>query len=150
MTLRRTHSDSTDFRALVALLDRYLAIMDGDDHAFYDQYNKVDAIKEVVVAYHNEKPAGCGAIKKYSDEAAEVKRMYVLPEFRGLGIAKSILTELETWAAELGFCACILETGKGQIEAVHLYQNFGYSVTENYGQYQNIENSICMKKVLTP
>src|SRR4051812_45302164 len=99
----RTDSNNTDYRELVVLLDRYLAIMDGDEHAFYAQYNKSDAIKQVVVAYHDGKPAGCGAIKRYSDTEMEVKRMYVLPEFRGLGIAKGILTELESWATELGF-----------------------------------------------
>lgn len=146
--LIRTDSDNPDFRELVVLLDRYLAIMDGDEHAFYDQYNKVATIKEVVVAYDGDKPVGCGAIKKYSDAAAEVKRMYVLPESRGKGIAKRILDELEQWAAELGFSECILETGKRQTEAVHLYQNYGYAITDNYGQYQNVANSICMKKNL--
>lgn len=146
--LIRTNSDNPDFRELVVLLDQYLAVMDGDEHAFYDQYNKVAAIKEVVVAYDNGTPAGCGAIKKYSDEAAEIKRMYVLPEFRGKGIARQILDELEKWASELGFSECILETGKRQTEAVHLYQNYGYSITGNYGQYQNVANSICMKKEL--
>lgn len=146
--LIRTDSGNPDFRELVVLLDRYLAIMDGDEHAFYDQYNKVAAIKEVVVAYDGDKPVGCGAIKKYSDAAAEVKRMYVLPESRGKGIAKRILDALEQWAAELGFSECILETGKRQTEAVHLYQNYGYAITDNYGQYQNVANSICMKKNL--
>lgn len=146
--LTRTNSDNPDFRQLVVLLDRYLAIMDGDEHAFYDQYNKVATIKEVVVAYDGDKPVGCGAIKRYSDTAAEVKRMYVLPESRGKGIAKRILEALEQWAAELGFSETILETGKRQVEAVGLYQNYGYTITDNYGQYQNVANSICMKKDL--
>ena len=148
LRLYRTNSDNADFRNLVVLLDQYLAIMDGDEHAFYDQYNKVAAIKEVVVAYKDGKPAGCGAIKAYSNDAAEVKRMYVHPDFRGQGIAKQMLDELEKWAAELGFSECILETGIRQTEAVHLYQNYGYAVTKNYGQYENIANSICMKKTL--
>ncbi|HMI08083.1 MAG TPA: GNAT family N-acetyltransferase [Flavobacterium sp.] len=144
----RTDSDNADFRGLVTLLDHYLAVMDGEEHAFYAQYNKSDAIKEVVVAYQNGKPAGCGAIKKYSDTETEIKRMYVLPEFRGLGIAKGILGALEKWASELGFSECILETGVKQVEAVQLYQKCGYRITENYGQYANMANSICMKKQL--
>lgn len=149
LTIIRTDSNNPDFRALVVHLDRYLAFMDGDEHDFYAQYNKVDLIKEVVVAYQDGKPVGCGAIKKYADGQAEVKRMYVDPEFRGRGIAKRILDELEQWAAELGFSACILETGKRQVEAVNLYQNCGYSVIKNYGQYENVENSVCMKKDLS-
>ena len=65
LTLIRTDSDHTDFRQLVALLDQDLAVRDGDDHAFYAQFNKVDAIKEVIVAYQNDVPVGCGAIKPF-------------------------------------------------------------------------------------
>ena len=146
--LIRTNSDNSDFRALVVQLDRYLAIMDGEEHAFYDQYNKVAAIKQVVVANKEGKAVGCGAIKAFSNEAAEVKRMYVHPDFRGQGIAKQILDELEKWAAKLGYSECILETGIRQTEAVNLYQNFGYLLMDNYGPYENVTNSICMKKVL--
>jgi len=74
--------------------------------------------------------------------------MYVLPEFRGRKIAPEILSELEKWATELGFSACILETGYKQEAAIRLYHNCGYATTENYGQYVGIENSICMKKIL--
>jgi len=147
-SLARTDSDNPDFHQLVALLDAYLALMDGDEHAFYHQYNKVDLLKQVVVAYVDGKPAGCGAIKPFSDSEMEVKRMYVLPEFRGQGIAKGILSELENWATELGFSACVLETGKRQTEAVGLYPKCGYEITPNYGQYIGMENSVCMKKQL--
>jgi len=51
LTLIRTNSDNTDFKGLVTLLDKDLAIRDGDEHAFYAQFNKIDTIKEVVVAY---------------------------------------------------------------------------------------------------
>lgn len=146
--LRRTNSNNPDFRELVDLLDQYLAVMDGDEHAFYHQFNKVDMLKQVVVAYADGKPAGCGAIKPLSDSEMEVKRMYVLPEFRGKGIAKSILSELENWAAELGYQACVLETGIRQTEAVSLYPKCGYKIIPNYGQYIGVENSVCMKKDL--
>lgn len=146
--LCRTNSDNPDFRELVALLDQYLAVMDGDEHAFYHQYNKVDMLKQVVVAYTDGKPSGCGAIKPFSETEMEVKRMYVSPEFRGKGIAKGILSELEKWAAELGYKTCILETGKRQTEAVNLYPNCGYQIIPNYGQYAGVENSVCMKKDL--
>lgn len=144
----RTNSDHPDFKALIVSLDRYLAVMDGDEHAFYDQYNKVDAISEVTVAYFDGKPAGCGAIKKYSETESEVKRMYVSPEFRRHGIATAILNALENWAKALGFSYCILETGKKQVEAVNLYPKCGYVIVPNYGQYAQMENSLCMKKKL--
>ncbi|MFT3795935.1 GNAT family N-acetyltransferase [Flavobacterium sp.] len=146
--LRRTDSDNLDFRELVTLLDQYLAVMDGEEHAFYHQYNKVDLLRQVVVAYTDGKPSGCGAIKPVSETEMEVKRMYVRPELRGKGIAKGVLSELEKWAAELGYKTCILETGKRQTEAVNLYPACGYEIIPNYGQYAGVENSVCMKKDL--
>ncbi|RZK92017.1 MAG: GNAT family N-acetyltransferase [Pedobacter sp.] len=148
LTLIRTNSDNTDFRTLVALLDKDLAIRDGEEHAFYAQFNKVDTLKEVVVAYQNETPVACGAIKTFSDTAAEVKRMFVHPDYRKQGIAAKILSELEHWAEELGFGEYVLETGKKQPEAIALYQKVGYQITPNYGQYIGIDNSVCMAKSL--
>jgi len=148
ITLIRTNSDNADFRQLVVLLDKYLAVTDGDEHAFYDQFNKVDAIKEVIVGYKDQTPVGCGAIKPLSETTAEVKRMFVHPDFRKQGIAAKLLTELEQWAASLGFSECILETGKRQTEAIAFYQKVGYKVIPNYGQYIGVENSVCMAKSL--
>ncbi len=74
--------------------------------------------------------------------------MFVLPEYRGHGIGLNILKELELWAAEECYAACILETGKKQPEAIYLYQKAGYSIIPNYGQYENVENSVCMMKHL--
>jgi putative acetyltransferase len=144
----RTGSDNRDFIELVKLLDADLAIRDGDKHAFYDQFNKIDDIRYVVVAYENNKPAGCGAIKEYEPDSMEVKRMYVLPENRKKGIASIILAELEGWASELSYSKCILETGKGQPEAIELYKKNGYSLIPNYGQYAGVENSLCFEKSL--
>ena len=88
LTIIRTNSNDQDFINLVKQLDAYLAVKDGRDHAFYDQYNKLDKIKHVVVAYDNNQPVGCGAIKEYDSNTMEVKRMFTLPECRGKGIAE--------------------------------------------------------------
>lgn len=144
----RTDSDNEDFRALVRLLDAELAIRDGAEHAFYAQYNKIDKIRETIVAYENETAVGCGAFKEYEPQTAEIKRMYVREENRSRGIAAQILTELETWARELNFKQAILETGLKQPEAIRLYQKSGYEIIPNYGQYAGVENSVCMSKNL--
>ena len=130
----------------MVLLDATLKILDGDDHEFYAQFNKSDAIKNVVVLYETELPAGCGAFKFYENKTVEIKRMYVLPEQRGKGMAGQILNELEKWAKELNYNCCVLETGIMQVEAIGLYQKAGYIVIPNYGQYQGVENSVCMQK----
>jgi len=145
----RTDSSNADFVSLVKELDADLAIRDGEDHAFYAQYNKIDLIKHVVVAYLDENPVGCGAIKEYSDGVTEVKRMFTNPDLRGKGIASTVLKELEKWAAELSYSLCILETGIKQPEAIALYTKNSYHRIPNYGQYEGVSDSVCFEKVLT-
>ena len=146
--LVRTSSDNPDFIQLVKHLDADLAERDGKDHSFYAQFNKIDKIKHVVIAYENEEPVACGAIKEYAPGMMEVKRMYTSLESRGKGIASEVLRELENWASELSYERCILETGKKQPEAIRLYQKNGYKIIPNYGQYAGIENSLCFEKQL--
>ena len=144
--LIRTDSNNNDFRELVTLLDADLQIRDGAEHSFYAQFNKIDEIREVVIAYEDEKAVGCGAFKYYEKETAEIKRMFVREDVRGRGIASEILAELEVWAKELNYTECILETGVKQPEAIALYRKSGYEIIQSYGQYLNVENSVCMKK----
>lgn len=146
--LIRTNSNNIDFIGLVKHLDADLARRDGDDHAFYHQFNKIHRIQHAIVAYENDKPIACGAIKEHSPAAMEVKRMYTSPTCRGKGIATKVLTELEIWADELGYEKCVLETGKKQPEAIELYKKNGYKQIPNYGQYEGIENSVCFEKKL--
>jgi len=146
--LVRTNSENVDFIELVKYLDADLAERDGEDHAYYDQFNKLDWIKHALVLYNNKKPVGCGAIKEYEPHVMEIKRMYTLPESRGKGFANKILSELEKWSSELHHEKCILETGKKQPEAIQLYKKNGYNIISNYGQYSHIENSLCFEKKL--
>lgn len=142
----RTDSENPDFIKLIKFLDEHLAEKHGDDHLFYDQFNKVDQIKHVVVAYEDDEAIGCGAIKQFAPDTMEVKRMYTSPVARGKGIATNILTELEIWATELAYEKCILETEKRQVGAIELYKKNGYQIIPNYGQYAEIENSVCFEK----
>ncbi len=145
----RTDSENENFRELVKQLDKELAIRDGDDHSFYAAYNKIDSIKNAVVAYADGVPAGSGAFKRYSAGVAEIKRMFVPNNMRKKGIGAIVLGELEKWAKELGYEKCILETGEKQPEAIALYKKNGYLVIPNYGQYEKITNSLCFEKTLT-
>jgi GNAT superfamily N-acetyltransferase len=148
ITLKRTNSDDIDFINLVALLDKDLAIRDGEDHSFYNQFNKIDKIKHVVVFYENDIAVGCGAFREKESDSVEIKRMYVHPDHRKKGIASQVLAELEKWAAEIKYPYTVLETGKKQPEAIALYQKSGYSIIPNYPPYENMDNSVCMKKTL--
>ena len=148
LKLLRTDSDNEDFRALVRELDAWLAYIDGADHAFYATLNKIDKIRNAIVAYDDNNPVGCGAVRELTPGVMEVKRMYTLPDHRKKGIAKAILTELEKWSREMGYEKCVLETGKRQPEAIDLYVGQGYRTTKNYGQYVGVENSVCFEKML--
>ncbi len=147
ITLIRTNSTDKDFIQLVKELDAFLAITDGEDHAFYNQFNQLDTIKHTLVAFVNETPVACGAIKKFDATTVEIKRMFTSEKARGKGIATKILLELEKWASELGFKRCILETGIRQVEAIGLYKKNNYKQIDNYGQYAGVEESVCFEKI---
>ncbi|GAA5103020.1 GNAT family N-acetyltransferase [Chryseobacterium ginsengisoli] len=148
MTIKRTDSSNKDFQNLVKLLDADLAIRNGDDHAFYDQFNKIDMIKNCIVIYIDETPAACGAFKKFEDNTVEIKRMYTNPNFRKRGLATTIVTELETWAKELNYKKAVLENSLEQNEALSVYEKSGYKRIPNYGQYIGIDKSVCYEKIL--
>jgi GNAT superfamily N-acetyltransferase len=149
MYILRTNVNNPDLEKLIPLLDKELEEADGvEDHPFFAQFNKLDDIKHIVIAYDDGIPVGCGALKKYDELTGEIKRMFVLSSYRGKGIASRILKELETWAEELGFRELILETGKTQAPAINLYERNNYKVIPNYGQYAGVEKSLCMKKFM--
>ncbi|MDB5009356.1 MAG: family N-acetyltransferase [Mucilaginibacter sp.] len=144
--LKRTNSDDLHFKSLIVLLDKDLSERNGTIQLAYDSYNLLDFIETIVVAYINDMPVGCGCFKKFSDDTIEIKRMFVTPLHRGKGIASVILNELELWATEMGYTHAVLETGTRHHEAIRLYQHLGYIITENYGVYADMEDSVCMQK----
>lgn len=146
--LLRTTSEDHDFRNMVNALDKDLMIRNGETQNLYHQYNKIDHINHAIVVYANDKPLGCGCFKRFDDQTVEMKRMFVLPEMRGKQLAAQLLQALEQWAIEEGFTKAVLETGVRQVEAIRLYTVAGYSLTENYGQYVGMEDSICYRKEL--
>ena len=148
MTLTQTNQASKDFQQLVALLDAELAIRDGEDHAFYHQFNGIETLNHVIVAYDNGQAVGCGAFKARNKQQVEIKRMFVLAAARKKGYATAILKALETWASQIGFDQAILETGKAQIEALSFYPKQGYTVIPNFTPYVGVENSVCFRKLL--
>ena len=147
-TLYRTTSEDPNFRMLVTALDEDLYERNGEAQLQYRQYNQIDKIKHAIVVYVDEKPVGCGCFKRFDDETVEMKRMFVLPEMRGKQLAAKLLQELEQWAVEDGYTKSVLETGLRQVEAIRLYTRSGYLLTENYGQYIGMKDSICYRKEL--
>ena len=146
--IQKVCNNNIDFKKLVCELDKYLAGCDGDEHEFYDQFNHLDTIKNAFVIYKDRIAAGCGALKEFEPGTAEVKRMYIRLEYRNNGYASKILKSLEEWAKETGYYRMILETGKTQVEAIHLYKRNGYKTIENYGPYNKMKNSVCFEKMI--
>lgn len=149
MQLRRTSNTHTDFKALTHLLDAELALRYGVMQKQYDEHNVIEPIDTALVGYdeHNT-PIACGCFKVIATDTVEIKRMFVAPLFRRQGFSRMLLMDLEAWACELGYTKAILETGKGQPEAIGLYTQCGYRIIANYGAYVGMENSVCMQKVL--
>lgn len=148
MTIQRTDSNSSDFKILVKSLDANLAEHNGDDDAFFAQFNKIDTIKNCIVVYIDETPAACGAFKELSEDTVEIKRMFTNPEFRKRGLGSSIVKELENWAKELGYQKAVLETSKDLTNAISVYEKSGFQIIPNYGQYIGVDSSVCFEKDL--
>jgi len=146
LKLLRTNSLNKDFKYLVSCLDEELSERYGEIQNVYNQYNIIEDNQNVVAAYYFNRPAGCGCFKLFDPATVEIKRMFVHKDFRGKGISKSILNELEKWAAEENFKKAVLETGTKQLEAIGLYSKHGYKRIDNYGQYAGLEYSVCMMK----
>ena len=146
-TLTRTTSENIDFQMLTALFDEYLVEIDGEEKDFFAQFNQI-YLENVVVCYENGIAVGCGAFKKLEKNQVEIKRMFVHPNYRNIGIANLVLSELEIWAKQLGNTSCILETSFKLQSAIALYKKYGFKIIPNYGQYKGVESSVCMKKIL--
>ena len=145
-----TDGSSLDFMELCHELDDFLNELVGgeENRAEYIPYNQLDDIHNVVVAYDDDIPVGSVSFKKYDDECAEVKRVFVKEEYRNKGIANELMELLENTAREQGYRYLILESGAPLVAAMALYRKIGYKVIPNYGQYREMPNSICMKKEL--
>ena len=145
-----TDGSSLDFMELCHELDDFLNELVGgeENRAEYILYNQLDDIHNVIVAYDDDIPVGSVSFNKYDDECAEVKRVFVKEEYRNKGIANELMELLENTAREQGYRYLILESGAPLVAAMALYRKIGYKVIQNYGQYRDMPDSICMKKKL--
>lgn len=155
MILKPVENSHPDFLGLVNDLDQDLLRRNGALQNDYGPYNGCSLLDLVIVAYSGEDPTvplGCGAFKRFTEDGhqagIEIKRMFVVPEYRGKGAAGRILCELEKIAVRRGYARAFLETGRNQSEAIALYQKQGYRIIPNYGPYRDNSNSLCFCKNL--
>jgi putative hydrolase of HD superfamily len=149
-TIVRTDGTNEDFVELCRLLDENLDEIVGKkfQRSQYAQYNTLENIHHVIVAYDGATAVAAGSFKEYDRNSAELKRVFVRKEYRGRGISKTIVLSLEQWAFSCGYTHMILETGEPLTAAMSLYRSLGYAVISNYGQYRDMKNSVCMEKTL--
>lgn len=136
---------------LIALLNQELAALYEPGLDGSSTFKPEDCLVErsaFLVGFVDGQPAACGAIRPMDAHAAEVKRMYVLPDCRGRGYAGMILAELERLAARFGYAALRLETGTLQPASIRLYEKSGFQRIANYGIYVGSPWSVCFEKAL--
>lgn len=107
-----------------------------------------DDIAVFLVALDGGTAVGCGALRAVDTEHGELKRMYVVPERRGTGVADALLAALESAARERGWSRLVLETGEAQVAAIRLYERSGYVPIPRFGYYADSEISLCFAKRL--
>lgn len=148
LIIKRTTANHPDFIALIKKLDHELWNELKEDQATYDPFNFVSDVTTAIIIYDDDKPVAIGCYKKYNSNTVEIKRMYVQKSYRGKGISKTVLLELEKWAIENGFEYAVLETSIYFEVAKSLYRKAGYEAIPNYDQYKDLKDSVCMKKML--
>jgi len=148
MKLVKTNNTNKDFLDLTTSLDNDLNQRYGIQPSDYDKHNQIESIETVLIGYVHNIAVACGCFKNLDNETIEMKRIYVSQDARGKGFSFLLLKQLESWAKSLGYSKAVLEMGKGQPEALGLYRKCAYKVIDNYGPYKNLDNSICMEKIL--
>lgn len=146
-TIQRERPDTRDASALVEELE-------GELEPYYPResrhgYSIAKLLAEDVaffVTRHDGAVAGCGGVKLFGTEYGEIKRMYVRPAYRGLGIARLVLERLEDHARGNGVQLLRLETGIYQTAAIGLYERMGFRRIPPFGAYWDDPLSVFFEK----
>lgn len=149
LKLKLTNTSDADFIALTQQLDDEYYELYGEIALNYRQFNTHTDLLCVVIAYDQDKAVGCGSFKRHNETTAELKRVYVQKPHRRCGLAAQIVNTLETQAQKEGYTRAVLETGTEMIPARALYENLGYSYTDNFGPFSGDDLCVCMEKTLT-
>ena len=148
MNISFVPSSSPDFWMLAAKLDAYYFELVGDIQNRYAEVNRPENMTALAVAYENGAAIACGAWKRIDETTAELKRLYVLPEYRRRGVARGMIAALEGDAAAAGIRRMILETAVDTADSHRLYLAAGYQITDYYGSPAGEDNCLCFFKKL--
>ena len=158
--VRQVGYDDADAQLLVDLVQQeYVRRYGGPDDSPLDPAEFLPPDGLFVVGYDNGRPVAMGGWRLsetaraelgFQGRVVELRRMYVIPESRGRGLARSVLDHLEMTAADAGADWMVLETGSPQPEAVALYRSSGYEPIAAFGHYATSTRSIHLGKRLSP
>ena len=148
MELRFVTAESQDYAMLAKKLDEYYFELVGDVHLRYAQANLPQNFSCLVVVYEQNTPIACGCWKAVDDQTAEIKRIYVLPEYRRKGAASMIVRALEKDLVQTGRRHIVLETARTTPDSAALYSSLGYQVVDYYGSPAGADNCLCFEKNL--
>lgn len=145
--IKLSEPNSAEANALINELSETLAKITGRDGR--DSFSSSDVTVPrslFLIAYQDEQPVGCGALRPVNDETCEIKRMYTREQNKGVG--QRILAELEKGARDLKYKKIILETGIQNETAINFYLRNGYSICEKFGKYVGRPECVCFDKVI--
>jgi GNAT superfamily N-acetyltransferase len=148
--IRKVPIGSDDAHRLILALNAELSALYPEDgtacHFRLDDDEVAEGRGAFFVAYANDGPLACGAIRRVDSDTAEIKRMYVQPPARGLGVGRRLLRVLEEEARSLGAKRLALETGVRQPDAIALYTGAGFARIPAFGEYEEHPLSVFMAK----
>ena len=149
--LRDEPYDGPSAQALTAAVQlEYVARYGSPDDGPLDAHELVPPTGCFVVGYLDTTPVAMGGLRVHDERTVEIKRMFVVPEWRGRGLSRLVLARLEELGAQMGASRLILETGLVQPEAMSLYETSGYTRIESFGHYRDSPLSVCYGKTLRP
>ena len=153
MEIRRENYGAVVARSLVAalgaeLLERYQGFDGSGGEPSPSDFEPPEGA--FLVVWEGEEPIACGGVSRYDETTAELRRMYVRPQARGLGLSRALLGALESEARGLGYAFVRLETGDRQPEAIGLYVSSGYLPIPRFGPFADDDRSVCLEKRLGP
>lgn len=148
MRIKYTDGQDQDFQMLSEKLDQEYMERYGDIALQYRQYHTWKDIKTAAVLYFEQRPVACSSYKEFDFHTVEIRRVYVLKEFRRKGLSRKIMEACEEEAKRRGYQYAVLETRADAKESIFLYESMGYQIIPNFAPFEGDLLSTCMKKKL--
>ena len=145
-----TDGNNKDFQRFYRSTEEYYSRLVGgvQNRQGFIPYNISESIGTVLIAYVDDIAVGCAGLKKNSESDAEIKRVWVEPQYRRHHIASDMMKMIEEMAKKMQFIRTVLQTRKSMSEAISLYEKLGYYRIRNYPPYDKLEGAVCYAKDL--